>query len=130
MPRSAFIVLAALAMAWLTGCGDAPKSVAGESRKDHLAEIGELMKSLGEEGKTPPGKMADLEAVEPMLPLAGPLIRSGEIVYLWGTAYAAGSTKVAAYEKKTPAEGGWVVLQDGSVREMTADEFKTAPKAK
>ena len=130
MPRSAFPILVVLGMGWLSGCGDAPKMVVGESRKDHMVEIGEMIKSLAEEGRSPPSKMAELEAVEPMLPLSGPLVRTGEIVYLWGAAYAPGSTRVVAYEKKAPAEGGWVVLQDGSVREMTADEFKSAPWAK
>jgi hypothetical protein len=29
-----------------------------------------------------------------------------------------------------PAEGGWVLLQNGTVKEMTAAEFAAAPKAK
>ena len=65
-----------------------------------------------------------------MLPTAGPMLREGTLVYLWGATYAADIEKVAAHEKKVPAEGGWVLLQSGTVREMTADEFKAAPKAK
>jgi hypothetical protein len=37
---------------------------------------------------------------------------------------------VVAYEKKVPTEGGHVLLQDGTVKQMTAAEFQSAPKAK
>jgi hypothetical protein len=68
--------------------------------------------------------------MEPMIPLAGPAIRSGDIVYYWGAGYVDGGDKVVAYEKKVPTEGGFVLLQDGKVKEMSASEFQSAPKAK
>jgi hypothetical protein len=36
---------------------------------------------------------------------------------------------VVAYEKKAETEDGWVLLQDGSVKRMTAAELQAAPKA-
>ena len=40
------------------------------------------------------------------------------------------SNTVLAYEKDTPEKGGLVLFGDGSVRKLSADEFKKAPKAK
>jgi hypothetical protein len=122
----AVIVCFALAV----GCSENRTTTQGSSRKDHLDEIGQMLKDVAQEGKKPPSKLAELESVEPMLPLAGPLIRNGELVYVWGATYAPGSQKVAAFEKKAATEGGWVLMQDGTVREMSADEFRAAPKAK
>jgi hypothetical protein len=130
MLRSFFNLIVVASFIPLAGCSDTSKTQTGNSKKDHLADVGEMLKSLAEERKKPPSKLAELESVEPMMPLGGPAIRGGEVVYLWGAEYASGSNKIAAYEKKVPTEGGWVLLQDGSVKEMTADEFRAAPKAK
>jgi hypothetical protein len=97
--------------------------------KAALEDLGQLLKSLADEGRNPPTKLAELESVEPMIPVAAPAIRSGDVVYLWGSAYSSGGTLVVAYEKKVAAEGGYVLLQSGTVKEMTAAEFQSAPKA-
>lgn len=126
MLRLLFPITLALGAGIVTGCGDSKKAQVGSNAKDPLNELGEMLKSLGEEKRKPPSKMAELESIEPLIPLAGPKIRDGEIVYVWGTEYSPGGTKIAAYEKKAPSEGGWVLLQDGAVKQMTADEFKAA----
>ena len=95
-----------------------------------MEDLSQMLKALSDERRKPPARLAELDAVEPMIPIAGPRIRSGEVVYLWGTEYTPGSNKVLAYEKKAVTDGGWVLLQDGSVKEMTAGDFAAAPKAK
>jgi len=130
MRRFAFHTAVIVFLALPAGCGENRPAVQGLNRKDHLDEIGQMMKGVSEEGRKPPSKLSELESVEPMLPLAGPLLRSGELIYVWGAAYVPGSQKVAAFEKKAEAEGGWVLLQDGTVKEVTADEFRATPKAK
>jgi hypothetical protein len=130
MIRIVWAAVIAVGCGLAAGCGETKPAVSQTPNKDALAEVGQMLKSLADEGRKPPAKPAELESVEPMLPTAGPMIREGTLVYLWGTAYAAGGDKVAAYEKKVPAEGGWVLLQNGTVKEMTDDEFKAAPKAK
>jgi hypothetical protein len=85
---------------------------------------------LGNCSRRPPTKLAALEPFEPRIPTAGPAIRNGDIIYLWGAEYVSGGTKVVAYEKKVPTEGGLVLLQDGTVKEMSTAEFGSAAKAK
>lgn len=125
--RQLLPIALALSVGVFAGCGDNKKAAtAGANAKDPLNELGELLKTLAEENRKPPSKMAELESVEPNIPLAGPKIRDGEIVYVWGTEYSASGAKIAAYEKKAPSEGGWVLLQNGTVKEMTASEFSAA----
>jgi hypothetical protein len=51
------------------------------------------------------------------------------IELFWGV-HPAGGTGILAYSKGTDASGGWVLLQNGTVQQMTAGEFKATPKAK
>jgi hypothetical protein len=112
------------------GCGGASSGLVANPQKEALADLGQLLKQLAAENKRPPGKPAELDAVEPMVPTAGPAIRSGQVVYFWGAAYTAGGTRVVAHEKKAPEAGGFALLEDGTVKEMSAAEFAAAPKAK
>jgi hypothetical protein len=57
-----------------------------------------------------------------------PAIRQGEIVVVWRVGYAASSTDVLAYVKDTPTAGGNVLLRNGTVKEVTAAEFRTAKR--
>lgn len=129
MIRVAWAV-AALGGCLALGCASSTPVGSQTPNKDALTEVGQMLKMLADEGKKPPGKLAELEPVEPLLPTAGPMIREGTLVYLWGAPFAAGGDKVAAYEKKVASEGGWVLLQNGNVKEMSAAEFAAAPKAK
>lgn len=114
----------------IAGCSDTRKPGPDNGPRDALDDLGQMLKSLGEERQKPPAKLADLEAVEPMIPLASPLIRSGDLIYIWGAEYSPGGKKLVAYEKKAETAGGWVLLQDGTVKEVSADEFNAATRAK
>jgi hypothetical protein len=110
------------------GCG--PDGVKPDtSPKAVLLDLAEALKSAAGDKTKPPAKLAELDKIEPMMPLAGPAIRSGEVVYLWGAGYDASGTQVVAYEKKAETEGGAVLLQNGTVETMTAEQLKAAPKA-
>ena len=62
-------------------------------------------------------------------------LKSGRIVFLYNVrlvqiANMGGTSNVVlAYVKDAPTKGGLVLMADGSVRKMTADEFKKATKA-
>ena len=59
-------------------------------------------------------------------------INSHQIEFLWGAqlsdeADAAG--RIIAYQRTAPSDGGWVLFQDGSLREISAEAFAAAEKA-
>ena len=58
-------------------------------------------------------------------------VEAREIIVFYGVPLQDGaSDQVIAYEKQTPESGGRVLMQDGrTIKKMTADEFKAAPKA-
>ena len=113
-----------------SGCGGETKQDSGQpSPKEKLEEVKQMLETVAADRQKPPSRMADLEAVEPMLPRTAIDIRKGDLVYLWGASLTQGGTAVVAYEKKAPTEGGWVLLQDGTVKQMSASEFQAAPKA-
>jgi hypothetical protein len=133
MRRISWAVVVAAGVGLAAGCGgsDSNSGAAIDAGgKAALEDIGLMLKSLAEEGRKAPSRQAELEAFEPMIPVGGPALRNGDVVYLWGAGYASGGTQVVAYEKKAPTEGGFVLLQDGTVKQMTAAEFQSAPKAK
>jgi hypothetical protein len=124
-------VVVALGAGLTAGCTSTSTAGAIDNeRKMALEEIGQMLKSVADEGRKPPAKLADLGAVEPYLPTAGARIRSGEVVYVWGAGYVAGGTELVAWEKVVPESGGYVLQEDGTVKKMSAAEFQSAPKAK
>lgn len=57
---------------------------------------------------------------------------SGQIVFLWGAQLsddAAAAGRIIAYQRTAPSEGGWALFQDGSLRQISAEEFAAAEKA-
>ena len=119
-----------VAAATAVGCGGSGELQTADQEKAALEDLAQFLKNLPAEGKKPPARMAEFEPLEPMAPMASESLRNGKMVYLWGAGLADGGTAVVAYEKRAETESGWVLLQDGSVKQMTAAEFKASPKAK
>ena len=100
-----------------------------------LQEVADLLRAAGGEGRAPT-KPADLARYESIYSVGYQAVKSGEVVVVWGAKMAGegeaatAPANVIAYEKKAPTEGGWVLLQNGNVKEMTASQFNSAPKAK
>lgn len=121
----------------LVGCASSASNPPGEIGKEPvLHEVGGLIRVYSGEVGRGPKQAADLAKYEHGYPLGYAAVRSGEVVVVWGAKVAdegdaaSAPADVVAYEKKAPAEGGWVLFQNGTVKEMTAGEFKAAPKAK
>ncbi len=122
-------------MRWLTfglaivlaGCGGGAGS-RPPSNSDNLADLKELLEELQSQKKKPPAKATELGPLEPVHPMAVRQIQRGDLVYVWGASLGTGQA-VLAYPKDAAEKGGAVLLQDGSVKEMTAAEFAAAPKA-
>ncbi len=123
-----------LAAAWLAGCsGPAGDSQDGPSRSDELNDVAGMMRDFGATFNRGPSKPADLLQYENAYPFGARALRSGDVVVVWGATMAGegggGREVVVAYEKKAPAEGGYVLLENGAVKQMTAEAFTAAPKA-
>lgn len=76
---------------------------------------------------------AELAHYEHGHPLGYQAVKAGEIVVVPGATMPGegdkgGTTAIVAYEKDVPTQGGHVLLNNGTVKRMTADEFRTAPK--
>jgi hypothetical protein len=122
------------------GCSSStnPGGTGMPGNADLLHEVKGLISAYSGEFKQGPRGVADLAKYEQGFPLGMNAIRKGDIVVIWGVKMIieegggsqGGTTDVIAYEKKTPTEGGSVLLHDGSVKTMTAQEFTAAPKAK
>lgn len=119
------------------GCGGSSNSVGPPQAPQEAAlrDVADLLRATIGDGKAPT-KLTDLARLESLYPAGYQAVKSGEIVVIWGAKMAGegdlatGPQGLIAHEKKAPTEGGWVLLQNGTVKQMTADEFKAAPKAK
>ena len=119
------------------GCGGGQAGKTGPGAggtptgKEGLSNLEQMLKSFDSQKKSPPAKIADVEKVEPLFPGAYIALVQGNIVYTWGKSLSAsGADVVLAHEKKVPESGGYVLMQDGTVKEMSASEFGSAKKAK
>ena len=123
----------------LAGCGggSAPKNDAEAKDSSSLNELGEAYRSYMIAKKKPPQKISDLLAAEAIGGNGVALAKTGNIVVQWGAVLpdtneepgGTPSPEILAYGKNVPEEGGYVLLLDRTVKRMTADEFKAAPKA-
>ncbi|VTR94517.1 Uncharacterized protein OS=Singulisphaera acidiphila (strain ATCC BAA-1392 / DSM 18658 / VKM B-2454 / MOB10) GN=Sinac_0826 PE=4 SV=1 [Gemmata massiliana] len=134
MGRFALFLFGTLALA---GCSSnqSQSTSQGPGADAVLHEVGGLIQMYsGETGKGPK-KVADLTKYQNGYPLGFQAVQSGDVVVVWGAKIggegeaASGPTNVIAYEKKTPTEGGWVLLQNTTTKQMSASDFASAPKA-
>jgi hypothetical protein len=117
-----------------TGCSSSPteSGSAPPTAADHLLEVAGLLRDHTVEFKKGPAKLSDMAKNEPLYTRGYQAIKSGTVVVVWSVPMPmeGGGEGVIAYEKKAESEGGAVLLQNGKVKSMTADEFRSAPKAK
>jgi hypothetical protein len=111
-----------------TGCGKAPPTEAYvPDQSGVLAEVWDMYKSHVAARKRPPAKIDDLNPYEPAAIHGYGALNTGEVVLAYGGKPT--PPQVLAYPKSVPQAGGPVLLADGSVKDMTATEFHSAPKA-
>ncbi len=101
---------------------------------DALQQVANMIRDYSSNKGKPPAKLADLAQFKNHYNIGYKAVESGEVVVVWGAPVGGegggGGTGVLAYEKSAPDSGGAVLLQDGSVKQMTADEFRAAPKGR
>jgi hypothetical protein len=136
---AATVALLALAAA---GCGNVQKAGQRVKASNDLKQLGLLYHNYWAAfaGKGPSGpkdpdfvKMVASDGAKPLLDA----VDSGKYVLYWGVSMAdlrnskAGmSNTILGYEKDVPTAGGTVLMADASTQVMTADDFKSAAKAK
>jgi hypothetical protein len=134
MPRRIPGVALVCALLAAAGCGSPPRATvpADKVARIQLDDVYGLYKTHVEKKKQPPTRLNQLDPWEPIYVNGYAAVNTGQVVVLWGSTLApsAGSAPgVLAYEKDVPDQGGYVLLQDGTVQHMAAAEFQAAPKA-
>jgi hypothetical protein len=117
----------------LSGCGGREEIRPIPADEGGLKQFGELYRNYTARNKRPPKSLKELNVKGQGYPIAVEQLKSGELVVHWGAPLAPegeSTPGVLAYSKTVPEQGGLVLLQDGwTIKKMTADEFKAAPKA-
>ena len=126
---------ATLAVIAAAGCSSSgtPGQSPAPGVSDNLSEVAGLLRDYTTEFQKGPGKLADLAKNQPLYPRGYQAVKAGTIVVVWGVRMpqqGQGGTGVIAYEKKAETEGGAVLLENGEVKNLSASEFASAPRAK
>jgi hypothetical protein len=129
LPKYAAIALCA---GLLAGCSSGTPTNQG---KNDLQELKHLLRAAAKRTGHPPARLSDLDLFQAKYPEVYNLVKSGDLVVLWGTPIKPekGTGKpemVLAYGKDVPTDGGYVLMATGNVTKMSAAEFASAPKAK
>jgi phage/plasmid-associated DNA primase len=98
-----------------------------QKAKSELTEIYEIYQAYTKQNQQPPKQLSDLKKkeFEGIYPVGSQALQKGTYVAVYGIAGKDSGT-VLAYEKDTPTSGGAVIMADGTVKTMSADEFKAA----
>jgi hypothetical protein len=123
-----FLSAAFLAMAF--GCEARPVGPLPQTpEQESIAQLGRALGSF--RGKPAPKVLKDMLSREQGYPAAIGALRNKDVLLYWGVSLADGpnaTETVVAFGKDVPEKGGEVLMQDGTVKAMTADEFKAARK--
>jgi hypothetical protein len=116
-----------LVAVFLSGCSQKPTTPApSDVQHTELNDIWDMYSAYSAQYKKPPAKLEDLRPLAAGSPLGGRALNNKDYVVLYGT--PVGGDQVLAYQKDVLTAGGLVLLANGDVKKMTADEFKAAPK--
>jgi hypothetical protein len=113
----------------LAACALAPASEFKVSG-DEMKEIGVAYKKYCDAAGQPPAKAEQLSPYLDNNKRLVDALKDKDIVFFYNVPMnkvglpAGASHTVLAYEKKTPTKGGWVVVFDGTVSQLSVEEFK------
>ena len=119
------VVLSVLAV----GCGGS-SSPTLTRQETELREIHEVYRHFVKSQQRPPSQLSDLvqQQYEGIYPATARALREGKYLVVWGVKGQEAGI-LLAYEKDTPTRGGAVVMADGTVKHLTAEEFKALHKS-
>jgi hypothetical protein len=129
--QKGMLILAVIAL--VPGCG-MQQAAARAKRTNDLKAIGLAYHNYHQTFGKGPAKAEDLKEFLYDDASAWNALQSGDVVLIYGVNIATGmpqgaSITVLGHEKDASTKSGLVLLGDASVKSMTADEFKAAPKA-
>ncbi len=115
------------------GCSSAGPTK-GDPESTEFQELSDLFHAAAGKVGHAPTKLADLATAKGMFPKAYELVKSGDVIIVWGTppkgeGDVGNNEVVLAYEKKVPTEGGYVLMSAGTIKKMSATEFNSTSKA-
>jgi hypothetical protein len=117
----------------LSGCGGQQEFKEMPSDERGLKQFAELYRNYTTKNKLGPKSLKELAIKGQGHPIAQEMLKSGELLVEWGAPLVGeneNADAVLAYVKAVPDQGGKVLMQDGwTIKNMTAEEFKAAPKA-
>jgi hypothetical protein len=128
------VVLGAMLAAGVAGCGRSSGRSVGEAEsleQFSIGQVGQILRVYQKGQKPPPTGLKDLLRLENGYPAAIASIRDKQVLLYWGAGLSnspEASSTVLAYHKDVPEKGGEVLMQDGTAKKMTAEEFKAASK--
>jgi hypothetical protein len=128
--KAGCLLVLALVPVLVSGCGKKDPQV--QQQNSQLKDIYEMHKQFVKNEGKPPGALADLANPQnaPLYPGTAQALKDGKYVVVWGVS-AKDSGTVLAYEKDAPHNGGSVLMADGSIKTMSAEDLKAAvPRAK
>lgn len=117
-------------LATLIGCGGSGDGRVVDETEEQTAlkDVARMLDDLSKAGEKPPATPADLEKFVMVYPYANTLMRTKKIEYFLGAAVDGSSPpKQVARQVGADTAGGWVLLSNGEVKKMTADELKSIP---
>jgi hypothetical protein len=124
--------------AGMPGCGGPTNAALGVEREEEvrLQQVGEMLREYQISLGKPPKSVKQL-VLNSGGSLGGfELVKAGDVIVSWGatlpdTKEEAGTSpaqEVLAYGKSVPEKGGPVLLLNRTIRRMTPEEFKAAPR--
>lgn len=127
------IIISALLFIMMLGCGGQMGGVGPgmDPQEAVVKELGDLLRC----GNVAPRRLDDLKSFESNFPVPYRALKMGEIVVLWGIPMlgegdaATKEGKLVAYEKDAPKAGGWILMTNGTVKKVTAEEYAAFHKA-
>jgi hypothetical protein len=127
--KAGTLLLFAVVPVLAVGCGGS----SGPAQSQHQAQLKEIHEMYGhyiKRHEKAPSQMSDLakKEYEGIYPGAVAALKQGKYVIVWGVKSKDSGT-VMAYEKDAPTKGGAVLMADGTVQDMTADQLKAAQKS-
>lgn len=131
--KSRFLFVLLVLPVLASGCGKKVEDPETMRLNGELGEIYESYRDYAKRNQRPPKQMSELNQkdYQAIYPLGLNALKDGRYVAVWGVDVSGkGSGAVLAYEKDAPKQGGAVVLANGTVKKMSADELQAALKAK